>query len=538
MKLKKILGVAALGTVLLPGLTGCGNKVEVGGEKTIQIRCYKGGYGDEWLKDVIANFNKTFEKDGYKAELIESSALVTDTAKQEILVPDKNQIDLYFTNGCDLSTTISKSKKILKSNDKVILECLDDILESKAIGFDGEEEDETIGDRLFEGYKEVSTYNGNLPRWQGKTYKLPWADAMTGLFVNTKVLEKYNIEMPLTSDEFTAAVEAISSHTNADKIYPFSWGGNNAPGYWSYLFETWFAQYSTAEGFKNFMKCMPADGDIETHGYEVYRDQGILKSLEGMYGILDMKYASNGSTERQHIEAQTEFVTGKSAFMINGDWVMNEMKDNYGDKASDIIMLQAPILSSIGTEVGLTDAELHNVVKAIDEKKTDSEIKGLVPAATDAAIAKVRDARSIHDSIGAGHDIFIPSYADAKDAAKLFVRYLYSNDGCNSFRKNALANLPLKYTISDENKALTTNFQASLDKIYDSGKTQIVSGNADYNTIRSDAQLFMFNVSAWVHPRTYVAIMQNKATLTPEYVFTKEAEYVESQWSGYMSYIY
>lgn len=537
MKMKRLLVLAALGAGLIPGLTSCGNKIEEGGSKLVQIRTYKGGYGDDWLREVVSHFNKTFEAEGYKAEIVESSALVTETAGQEILVPNKNQIDLYFTNGSDISTMINKSKNILRSNDKVVVEQLDDILSSKAIGFDGKEEEQTIGERLIGGFAETSKYNGTNEKWAGKTYKLPWADAMTGLFCNTTVLNKYGIDVPLTSNELVSAIKTIASKVGETQIYPYSMGGSNASGYWSYLWETWFAQYSTAQGFINFEKCVPSNGDIKNNGYEVYQDKGILKSLEAMYDILDLNYCSNGSSERQHTEAQTEFVLGKSAFMINGDWLMNEMKENYSDKASDIIMVKAPILSSIGAECGLTDAELHDVVKAIDNSKTNDEIKAAVSKATDAGIDRIREARSIHDSIGTSHDLFIPSYADAKDAAKLFVRYLYSNDGCNTFRQYANANLPLKYTIDDDLKAKTTNYLASLDSFYE-GNAQMVSGSADYNTVRGDSQMYAFNVSAWQHPRTFISIMQNKEKLTPQYIFEQEAAYMQSQWAGYMSYVF
>ena len=98
--------------------------------------------------------------------------------------------------------------------------------------------------------------------------------------------------MPLTSDEFVAAIEKISTHTAADGVYPYSWGGSNAPGYWAFLFETWFAQYSGAEKYVKFQKCEPETGTIKENGYEVYNDQGILKSLEAMYPIFQQKYVT------------------------------------------------------------------------------------------------------------------------------------------------------------------------------------------------------------------------------------------------------
>ena len=141
MKLKKILALATLGAVVIPGLTSCGNKVKPGSANKVQIRCYKGGYGDTWIRELVTQFNTTFASEGLSAEIVESSALVTEKAKQEIYNPKNNEIDLYFTNGCDYSSIIDKSQSELKTKSRTLLANLDDVLQSKAIGFDGKEEE-------------------------------------------------------------------------------------------------------------------------------------------------------------------------------------------------------------------------------------------------------------------------------------------------------------------------------------------------------------------------------------------------------------
>ena len=544
MKIRNLLVLSALCALAVPTLASCNKKDNAGGSNVVQIRVYKGGYGDEWIKELVKQFNSTFASQNISANIIESSTLVTEKAREEIYDKKKNQTDIYFTNGSDYSSIIDNSQATLKTSSKTLLANLDDIISSKAIGLDGNEEEETIGSRLFEGIREVSTYNGNNTKWQNKVFKLPWADAMTGLFANKSALATCGItEMPLTSDEFIAMIENIASQTSSTHIYPYSFGGSNCPGYMAFLFETWFAQYSGVEKYEKFQKCEPESGSIKDKGYEVYQDVGIKKALEAMYPMLKLNYCSQGSASKEHTEAQVEFMTDKSAFFVNGDWVMNEMRANYSNKASDIVMVQMPILSCIGTENGLTDAQLHNVVKAIDEGKTDEEIKLAIPAATDAAIAKIRDARSIHCSIGAGHDILIPSYSDAVDAAKLFIRFMYSNDGCNIFREKAWGNLPLHYTIKDASK--TNEFQASLDKIYASGKTQVISDCAEYNSVRSSAQIYLFNYSAWQHPNTFKNIMINRDSTSesvrnafkPENMFESEANYVKNSWASYMALV-
>ena len=522
-------------------LTGCGkNKNPVGGEKLIQIRAYKGGYGTDFLHEMTDQYHKAHPEVSF--QFLEESALLDgDTAVAEISVPKKNQVDLYVVTGVDINYLLKNSFSSLRKRDVVLLEPLDDIFEGKAVGLDGKEEEQTIKSRFFDGFEELCKYDGEFPKWRGKMFTLPWAEATTGIFMNKAILNKYGIAEPLTSNEFMDAIETVSVSGASENIYPFSWGGENAAGYWQYLFETWFAQYSGTEAHRNFMRCDPnGSGQIVENGYKVYEDVGILRSLQAMYPFLDFKYSPNGSNSQSHMEAQTDFLTGKTAFMINGDWILNEMKEYYYEEGKEIQMLRAPILSSIGQEIGITDFELHTLVEYIDAHKNNAEIKGLMPALTDEKINWVRDARSVHDTIGVGHNLIVPSYSDAKDAVKDFLRFFYSNDGCRIFRNFANANLPLSYETKEGDT--NTSFQLSLDKVRNYDNPKIVTHVAPFNGVRDTASptLLTFNCTSWATPYTFVYIMLDKINehvLTPEGIFTGEQEYVRSHWSDYMENI-
>ena len=239
MKIKHTLLPLALTSLAAITLTGCktSKAVVAGGEGTIQIRAYKGGYGLDWLHKAAEEFKKAHPD--IEFEFVEESSMVTgEVAQQEIALPKKNQIDLYFITGIDVDNLLNKSYSVLRTRKQTLLEPLNEIYESKAIDVNGKEEAETIASRMAVGYKEASIYEGSLAQWEGNMYTLPWANGMTGLFVNPTVLNKYNIGMPLTSNEFTAAVQTIYERGKSDGIYPFSWAGANAVGYWNYLYET------------------------------------------------------------------------------------------------------------------------------------------------------------------------------------------------------------------------------------------------------------------------------------------------------------
>ncbi len=540
MKLRRyLLPLIATSTALL-SVTGCTNSVKVGGEATIQIKSYKGGYGTDFLHEMIKQYHEAHPDISF--EIVEETALIDgEKAAAEIAIPKKNQIDLYFITGLDVNYLVKRSSSVLNKRDVTLLEPLDDIFESKAVGLDGKEEEETIKSRFFGGFEDLIRYEGEFPRWRGTMFTLPWADAMTGLFANKKVLDKYNVEIPLTSNEFVQAVQTIYTNGVSQDNYPFSWGGANAAGYWQYLYETWFAQYSGVQNFNNFMKCDPGNGKIVEEGYKVYDDQGILKGLEAMFDILDLNYSPKGSRSKTHMEAQTEFFTGRSAFMIDGDWIVNEMKRDYSEQGKDIMMIGAPVLSSIGEEIGITDAQLHDLVEMIDEHKSNAEIKAAISGLTDDNIARVVAARSIHDTVGIGHQIVIPSYADAKEAAKDFVRFFYSNDGCRIFRNYANANLPLSY--HTEEGDVNSSFLQSLDKVRNYDNPTIVTSVASYNGVRNTPTpaIYMFNYSAWQTPYTFMYIMIDKASsnpvFTPSKIFNEEKTYVKNKWSEFMIYI-
>lgn len=535
MNLKRLVLIPLIGAAMGASLASCGGSNESEGSNVVQIRVYDAGFGTDWLHEIGNKFAEKFP--GKSIKIVEESPSVPSKVANEIQNPKNNNIDLYFDSGANLTDIIGKSQSVLRSDTETLLEPLDDVFNSKALSSEGKEEGETIKARMFEGYEETSSYHGKITKWQNKIYKLPWADAATGVFMNRAILNKYNLEAPITSNDFKNVIETIASHTSTDHIYPYAWAGNNAPGYWSYLFSTWFAQYSGVENFKNFMKLDPTgEGNMTTikdRGFQVYQDQGILKALDGMHDILNINYSPNGSASDTHIKAQTKFATGECAFMIDGDWLLNEMKKNYFDQIKEIEMIKTPVLSSIIERPECAtiadDAELKALVKSIDAGSKALSGDGFDVDQT--AFNKVYEARSIHNCIGINHDMIIPSYADAKETAKLFIRFMYSNEGCRIFRNKAYANLPLKYTT--EAGDADNPFIRSVDAINNSDKVYIISGEAKLNDNRQRAGILLFNKTDFAHPNTFAIMMQDPAKWTAERIFNDEYEFVQSKWSSW-----
>lgn len=541
--MKKNLFVLSLIPFAVSTLVGCGNKVAPGGSNTIQLKVYKGGYGVDFINATIAAFEKTFPQ--YHVDVVEASSLATTSAQNEILVPKKNEIDLYFVTGIDKPKVIAKSKSILRANDRTLLEPLNDILNGPAIGFNGKAETKTIKERLYAGFEEQLEYNGFVDKWHGQIYSMPWASCLSGLVFNTRVLEKYNLEVPYTTNQLLTLCQELKTKGAADNVYPYTFAGKNASGYWIYLFSTLMTQFTGKQNFDNFVKCDPGDGNIEERGYEVYKDRGYQEAIKVLFDLMDLDYCAPQTTDKDHMTAQNELVRGSAGFMVDGDWSVNEMRASYPDAVNDLQMAKTPIISSLGNEIGLTsDDQLAHVVKLIDEGKSNAEVASAYSALDEAKVQRVRNARNVVSSIGANHEIVIPSYADAKEAAKTFVKFYYSEDNCHLFRNNAYANLPVSYTPNSED--LNTPYHQSLDKIAnETTKPIIVNEKAEFNDVRNNAQLFPFNYGSWVYPTTFkeIAIRKysdrgkpEKDKLTALEIYTKEYEYAKANWETYMSY--
>ena len=533
MNIKKCMLFACLPLLAISSLVGCKKGPQVSGSNVVQIVIYKGSYGIEWVKKLGEEFSKTFPGKSIKIE--EASSLVGEKQRQDLMTPSKNQIDLYLFGNANMAEIIASSKGVLKTSNYTLLEPLDEVFESKAIGFDGKEEEETIASRFYGGYSETGRYHGKVEKWNGVLYKLPWADGATGLFVNKPVLDKYGIDIPVTTDELQAAVEEIHSHTSADKVYPYSWAGSNASGYWSYIWETWFAQYSGIEAFENFVKCDPGNGNIEEEGYKVYEDEGILHSLDTMVDLLDLNYSPNGSYNKTHMEADNDFLNKKSAFMVGGDWFLGEMAGYYYDEAKEIIMMKTPVISKIGTELGLTDQEFHDTIVRVDNGESDDAIIAAHPQLNATGIARIREARSIYSALGCNHDMVIPSYADAKETAKLFLRFMYSNDGCRLFRSYAYSNLPLRYETKEGDRQCT--FLTSLDNNSKTPGRHFVDMEMKLNDVRSLCSILPFNSQSWRSALTFKSIFDYKSTnsdLTGKMIFDEEKAVAKEKWATWM----
>jgi hypothetical protein len=187
-----------------------------------------------------------------------------------------------------------------------------------------------------------------------------------------------------------------------------------------------------------------------------------------MEEILDANngYIISNPSEFEFMQAQTSFLQGETGiFFCNGDWFDNEMKTIREQIIKEkggidtFKTMRMPIISDLGTKLGITDAELSAIVDYVDgtiaTAPTFTSTKGL---SNDDVIAAVKEARTVVYSLGPNHQAGIPVYAKGKDVAVDFLRFMATDIAHDAYIKATRgASLPFKYDVSKSNPAIYNN---------------------------------------------------------------------------------
>ena len=214
-----LLLVAMIGTLVGCGAGGAAGGNQASGPKKLVIKFFKGGYGDEWLYAMADAFEEAYKDEGYEVEIQVKASGGNTVAEQELkLGPEKNDVDLYFASSVSTHNVLNYSKKVMRDENTPLLEPLNDIYNAPAVGANKQPESKTIAERTFAGFEDSYLYKGTNETWQGKIFNLSEFASSTGLFVNTKVLQKYGVNVPNTTDEFVSVVKTISQKGAATSL--------------------------------------------------------------------------------------------------------------------------------------------------------------------------------------------------------------------------------------------------------------------------------------------------------------------------------
>jgi len=352
--MKKLLlttGVALTSLALLAGCASGGGAES--GKETLEVAALEGGYGVEMYTELVAAYEK--------------------------LNPD---IDVVLQTSKSLEDEITPNMKAGRYPDVVVLgqgraaglteslikdEALADltpVLDTTVPG-----ESVTVGEKLTAGI--VGGLNTN-PYGTDETYLMPMFYSPTGLFYDQNLLATHGWTVPTTWDEMFALGDEAEAEGISLFTYPTS----------GYLDSFFFALLADVGGTDFYTDVMTYDEDV-WNTPEADEVLDIATRLLSYAAPTTVGYAN----EQDFTKNQQSILDGKTIFMPNGTWIVNEMAE-------------AP--RTDGFEWGLTP----------------------LPAVSEGAD------RFITTSV---ESVWVPSAAKNKDAALDFVAYLYSDEAAEIF---------------------------------------------------------------------------------------------------------
>ena len=451
-KTSTLLSVMLLSSMVLTGFAGCGgNTIDASDPHKLEIYVYNAGYGYKWAEDILASFvAEPWVQEKYPG--IEKKAEVYH-----------DEVGTYAKELLNASKKVNKYDLVVGSVSQGNLAPGTNALELTEVVYNSEVPGEGIlyKNKLQSSYLESAAYVPKSGIIDEKAYyHTNWATSTTGLYYNATKLEALGFEVPNTTDELLAIMEAVKNRT-PDEVYSqktsFVTYGSSVYAY--YLSNLWWGQYEGIDEYINFYNGY--DSLTESLSPSVLRQQGRYEMLCVMEEIL---HRNNGYTwlnpntgREAYRETQNRVLLGNGLFMANGDWVETEMAtlkqgliDQTGS-ADTVTFMRTPIISAIidKTPSIPNDATLSAVVEAIDAGETEYE--GVDPD----DFATIKAARGVVNALGHGHTAFIPSYASGKDPAIDFLRYM-ATDKANDLYIKATggATLPFQYNLKEKNTAL------------------------------------------------------------------------------------
>lgn len=408
--MKKIISVI-LAMMLSVGaaaaFAGCSNTQVANSETDIQIAFWKSGFGDEYMKATVGAFKKEYPQYNVIFEPSTDGFVFSNTIE---LGADYNTIDLYATS-------------VIDQPYHEYAEPLDDILTDTIEG-----ESKPIGEKMIPEIRDGMKYT------DGHYYGLSYSGALEGIVYNKEIIDGVKYKVPRTTQELEYLVYNLMDDPDLKNVKPFIHFSGG--GYWNRVYKTWQVQYDGLDYYYNTFLTLN-DGTTAPSKSVITKEDGRLKALEVLDRIISTDSVVAGSNGLVYTNAQTMFMNGSAVMMVTGNWLVNEMKSNTEATATDLKMMKTPVISSIRdkTTTIASDTELCALIDAIDaaDSKESVALQGEGYDVNQADLDRIYEARNLMSSNFDGHAFIIPEYSNAKEAAKDFIKFCYSDEAIRIF---------------------------------------------------------------------------------------------------------
>ena len=452
------IAACALSAVSLAGVFGACAKKKGAAENCLTIRYYVGGYGKEWLENAAKEFCDG--KDGVTYKLVPDGSVTTRAGT--ILKSGTDVPDIFMTQGGDWATWVTSG----------YIEPLDEMYASKVRTSGGEK---TVAEYLSPEARNKSYMQRLAGQGDYHPYVMPWASLECSIVYNEDMLKK--TPRSSTGGTWNAAPETVAElieycsdvETANEGVAAFSWSGAEGWNWFEFPIYVWWAQQqgvyeSRIEGEGSFYDF------FDFASPDVWKQTGIQKAIDIWESIIvkdrGTKNAAWNHTvanveEKTIQEAEKAFVEGKSAMILGGSFLENEMKEFIGAGGNEKFTMKM-----------MNIPYSENCMK--NEDGTNTKINFV-----------------------SGDDImFVPSKATNKSLAKEFLAYLCREDQLLAFTKSTGCMRPFNY----DPIALTagkdgydwTEFQKSCFKMYTESDVNLYLYPGNHTDYKDYSRIFTY----------------------------------------------
>jgi len=287
----------------------------------VELQIFVGGYGDAWWNEMI----DAFKKQNPKLNVIVSMGPKVNTQMKTRWVSDDAPDFVY----CDGADSVTNQHAI----DGKLMD-LKDYFDSTQAG-DGK----SIREHILPGM--ITQINGG-------EFFAPYIFNAWSLFYDSKLMTDNSIAVPQNTDDFLAAGEALKAKGIALMDYAGMYPG--------YLYFGFVEPQIVAAGGKQLLE------DTMTGKPGVYNSDAFKNIIKRIEAMAQKGYFLKGTTALNHTQSQMEWLNRKAAFIPNGLWVENEMKN---DIPSDFVMqYTAAPLRAAGEKVSLVGSAVSMAISA------------------------------------------------------------------------------------------------------------------------------------------------------------------------------
>lgn len=510
--LKRILSIITAAFLVFAGgaLAGCKKKQAPNSESDLQISFWVSGFGEQYMRSIVAEFEKEYPQYAVNFEPTVDGFTFANNIE---LGGDYNTVDLYCTS-------------VIDQPYDAFAEPLNDLLDDKA----AEGESKTIAEKM------IPEVLAGMKYPDGNYYGLSYSGALEGLVYNKKIIDGSKYKVPRTTQELEYLVMEMTGDSALKNVKPFIHYGEG--GYWNRVYKTWQAQYDGLDDYYAEFLALK-DGETSPALAAAKREDGRKAALDVLDRIINANTVMAGSGNLGYTQAQTMFMNGSAAMMANGTWLVNEMKSNSEATATDIEMMRTPVISSIRhrTQSIGSDEELRALIDAVDAASGGAETvplsgvgkDGIAYEVTETDRDEIYKARMMTSTNYDGHAFIVPEYSNAKQAAKDFIRFCYSDAAIRIFMETTHAAMPVRLTEGSVSTEGWLDFEKSALKLGERA-IPIMQEAVGYRSI-----LFTKGGMRPYGKEDVITAMSGTNRKSAETLWENALTYFDSEWTTFLS---